>query len=86
VALLLWVFCEKITKSVGRGAEECGDEGEGGKGVGKYKSSSSGLGEKAMRSSNNLLKVSVLYMAPTNASKGEKGYNLRAVWGSSPNI
>jgi len=74
VVFCLRAFCEKILKSEGRGAEECGDEEEGGIGEGKYKSSSSGFGEKAMRSSNNLSKSLVfLYMAPTNASKGEKG-------------
>ena len=78
VVFRLWAFCEKITKSVGRGAEECGDEEEGGIGEGKYKLSSSGFGEKAIRSSNNLLKVSaLLFMAPTNASKGEKGLKLK---------
>ena len=74
VEFRLWAFCEKITKSVGRGAEECGDEGEGGTGDGIYKSASSGFGEKAIRSSNNLSKsLAFLYIAPTNASKGEKG-------------
>jgi len=78
VVLRLWAFCEKITKSVGRGAEECGDEEEGGIGEGKYKSSSSSFGEKAIRFSNNLSKVSVLlFMAPTNASKGEKGLKFK---------
>jgi len=87
VVFRLWAFCEKITKSVGRGAEECGDEEGGGIGEGEYKSSSSGFGEKAIRSSNNLSKVSaLLFMAPTNASKGEKGQNLRAVWSCPPNI